>query len=157
MHFSNHTPRRKTRSRASAWPQCLVSEFPRQPQSSHLQNGNTSARTPQVKERHSCSHGGRGCSVQMQNTMASKQGGRRRNQAASDLTDLIADWLNPPHPQPQVPRVSQPPSLGGSPTSYTVGYDDHPLGSSVIRDPLLAVLLRRAPGTPAFCSSALNS
>lgn len=85
---------------------CLVSEFPRQPQSSHLQNGNTSAQTPQVKERHSCSHGGRGCSVQMQNTMASKQGGRRRNQAASDLTDLIVDWLNPPHPQPQVPSLS---------------------------------------------------
>lgn len=137
---------------------CLVSEFPRQPQSSHLQNGNISARTPQVKERHSCSHGGSGCSVQMQNTVPSKQGGRRGNQAASHLTNLIADWLNPPHPQPQGPRGSlSHPAPGAAQPPTLLGMRHHPLGSSVIRDHLLAVLLHRAPGTPTFCSSALSS
>lgn len=96
----------KSLSHASVWPQVLVSEFLHQPQSSHLENGNISAQTQQVKARHSCSLGGRACSVQMQNTMPSKQGGRRGDQAASDLTNLIIDWLNPPHPQPRVPKGS---------------------------------------------------
>lgn len=117
-HFSNHAQRRKIQSRASV---CLVSEFSRQPQSSHLQNGNISAPTQQMKEKHSCSHSGAGvfCPDAEHHV---HQAGRKKGEPGClrsyQSYRLLVESTTHTATDPQ--RPCQPSSPAGSPTFYTV-------------------------------------
>ena len=72
-------------------------------------------------------------------------------------SSLIADWLNPPPPQPRVPKGQQllcQPSSPGQPDSppltTLLSLRSHPLDSSLIHDTLLTASF---PGVPRdFCS-----